>query len=536
VSSSTNKTKLIWPDSYYAEYFYDELNRLTDIKLNGSGTAAVHFDYDALSRRTLITYENGCTCAYAWEINDDLTDLEHTFDTSAVAWQFSYNKVQQVTSKSVDNSDYAWPSPTAFSKKKYGSANSLNQYPSVQGVAQDYDDNGNLTSGVLTATFDVLNRMTQATLGGTTVDFIYDPNNRQAQKSVSSVDTGFLYDGVQLIAEYDGGTLEKRYIPGVLPDEVLIKIESSTKTYFHKDRLGSVIAVTDASGDVLSSMKYGPFGETPSLTGTPFGYTGQRYDSELQSYYYKARYYSPGIGRFLQPDPIGRGGGINLYSYVGNDAANRLDPSGLAGIMNLTLSGGVDYWEFDPGPEASPYLGPSPEEQMMWILAQNAQGNAFQGYAARYSSGGDKVKITGDGHSLWLPSGNPSFGAPTDFKNYNRNVNEYVKWIETWNGDNFGWKQMNKAQRTDFANAVRHALGIGYLVFQGMPGDVAANAALGHESGDRSMDSRQDRHNNLWAAKTAERMASGGQSWFDYATATVFSAADAARRNHGFLK
>ncbi|MBX9567463.1 MAG: hypothetical protein K2X77_01150 [Candidatus Obscuribacterales bacterium] len=167
-----NKTKLIWPDSYYAEYFYDELNRLTDIKLNGSGTAAVHFDYDDLSRRTLVTYENGCTCAYAWEINDDLTDLEHTFDSSSVAWQFGYNKVHQVTSKSVDNADYVWPSPTAFSKKKYGSANNLNQYPSVQGVAQGYDDNGNLTSGVMTATFDVLNRMTQATLGGTTVDFM----------------------------------------------------------------------------------------------------------------------------------------------------------------------------------------------------------------------------------------------------------------------------------------------------------------------------------------------------------------------------
>ncbi len=332
-----NKTKLIWPDSYYAEYFYDELNRLTDIKLNGSGTAAVHFDYDDLSRRTLVTYENGCTCAYAWEINDDLSDFEHTFDSSSVAWAFAYNKVHQVTSKSVDNAEYAWPSPTAFTKRKYGSANNLNQYPSIQGVAQDYDDSGNLTSGVLTATFDVLNRMTQATLGGTTVDFVYDPNNRQAQKSVSSVNTGFLYDGVQLIAEYDGSTLEKRYIPGILPDEVLIKIESSTKTYFHKDRLGSVIAVTDASGDVLNSFKYGPFGETPSLTGTPFGYTGQRYDSELQSYYYKARYYSPAIGRFLSPDPIGfDAGDMNLYAYVGNDAMNLTDPAGLLGQALLS--------------------------------------------------------------------------------------------------------------------------------------------------------------------------------------------------------
>ncbi len=324
-----NKTKLIWPDSYYVEYFYDELNRLTDIKLNGSGTAAVHFDYDDLSRRTLVTYENGCTCAYAWEINDDLSDLEHTFDSSSVAWTFAYNKVHQVASKSVDNTDYAWPSPTAFSKKRYGSANNLNQYPSVQGAAQDYDDNGNLTSGVLTATFDVLNRMTQAMLGGNTVDFIYDPNNRQAQKYVSSVDTGFLYDGVSLIAEYDGSTLEKRYIPGASVDETFVIIQSSTKTYLHMDRLGSVIAVSDSSGDVLNSFKYGPFGEMPSLTGTPFGYTGQRYDSELQSYYYKSRYYLPALGRFLQADPIGyESGDMNQYAYVGNDSQNQIDPAG----------------------------------------------------------------------------------------------------------------------------------------------------------------------------------------------------------------
>lgn len=58
-------------------------------------------------------------------------------------------------------------------------------------------------------------------------------------------------------------------------------------------------------------------------------YTGQRYESESGLYYYKLRYYSPKLGRFLQPDPIGYGDGLNLYGYCDNDGLNRHDPIGL---------------------------------------------------------------------------------------------------------------------------------------------------------------------------------------------------------------
>jgi RHS repeat-associated protein len=111
--------------------------------------------------------------------------------------------------------------------------------------------------------------------------------------------------------------------------------------------------VTDAAGDVLNSMKYGPFGETPALSGTPFGYTGQRYDAELQAYYYKARYYSPEIGRFLSPDPIGfDAGDMNLYAYVGNDAVNLTDPAGLVSNRMMTNNKAVGLQAMNPPEEA----------------------------------------------------------------------------------------------------------------------------------------------------------------------------------------
>jgi RHS repeat-associated protein len=63
-----------------------------------------------------------------------------------------------------------------------------------------------------------------------------------------------------------------------------------------------------------------------------FQYTGQMWLAEAQLYHYKARAYHPGLGRFLQPDPIGFAGGMNLYAYVGNDPVNARDPWGTWGI------------------------------------------------------------------------------------------------------------------------------------------------------------------------------------------------------------
>jgi RHS repeat-associated protein len=61
----------------------------------------------------------------------------------------------------------------------------------------------------------------------------------------------------------------------------------------------------------------------------PFKYTGRRLDPETGLYYYRARYYSASLGRFLQADPIGYGDDMNMYAYVGGDPVNATDPSGM---------------------------------------------------------------------------------------------------------------------------------------------------------------------------------------------------------------
>ncbi|HYI39610.1 MAG TPA: RHS repeat-associated core domain-containing protein, partial [Allosphingosinicella sp.] len=76
-------------------------------------------------------------------------------------------------------------------------------------------------------------------------------------------------------------------------------------------------------------------GVTALGTHGRFQYTGQAWIPELGMYYYKARFYSPGLGRFLQTDPIGYDDQINLYAYVGNDPVNRQDPTGLDTVYNF---------------------------------------------------------------------------------------------------------------------------------------------------------------------------------------------------------
>jgi len=62
---------------------------------------------------------------------------------------------------------------------------------------------------------------------------------------------------------------------------------------------------------------------------TSYAFTGRRLDAETGLYYYRARYYKPEIGRFLQTDPIGYEGGLNMYAYVGNNPIMWTDPFGL---------------------------------------------------------------------------------------------------------------------------------------------------------------------------------------------------------------
>jgi RHS repeat-associated protein len=209
-----------------------------------------------------------------------------------------------------------------------------------------YDDNGNLTSsGSLWNstyyTYDPLNRLIEVTTHTRHYDrveqYIYNGLGHRVGKIEDGVQTNYLIDpnGVlpQVLAEMDeNNNLIAFYVYDGAG--LVAKVTPASEYYFyHYDGLGSTVAITDSSAQIVNAYAYSPYGlvGAQETISNPFTYVG-RFGVMAEShglYYMRARYYDPEVGRFINKDPIGYEGGINLYGYVGGNPTHWVDPLGL---------------------------------------------------------------------------------------------------------------------------------------------------------------------------------------------------------------
>jgi RHS repeat-associated protein len=222
-----------------------------------------------------------------------------------------------------------------------------------------YDNEGNMltktriSDGQITNfTWDYRNRLAEVTVKtstGTTLQddkFTYDVQNQRIGKStLSGSQSWTAYNGVNPYADFNsGGSLTYRFLYGDTPDFLLARYDGTNTIWYLDDKLGSVRLLVDKSANIQDTITYDSFGNIRTETGTGdrFKFTGREWDSEISQYYFRARYYTPSIGRFDSEDPLKFAAqDPNLYRYIGNNPLMSTDPSGTVYSWGFAAGGAI---------------------------------------------------------------------------------------------------------------------------------------------------------------------------------------------------
>ena len=323
-------------------YSWDSANRLVQIQqaagsTNGNSAQTISFSYDAANRRTSTTYANGIVATYSYDKASHLTGITYNKADGTLIGDLSYTYDANGQRINLGGS-LAQVNPGAAVSSTQFNAN--NQLTNWNGQSLTYDANGNLTSdGTNTYVWDERNQL-RSIGGAITASFQYDALARRTSKTIGSTSTGYLYDGANFVQEQSGGAVTANLVTGPRMDEPYLRESSAGTHNLMPDALGSILMATDATQTTVTSYSYDAYGATMQ-TGTNDNsqqYTGRENDG-TGLYYYRARYYSPQLGRFISQDPIGWASGqTNNYSYVRGNPVSKADPTGKLGIDTVVLA------------------------------------------------------------------------------------------------------------------------------------------------------------------------------------------------------
>jgi RHS repeat-associated protein len=386
--SEDRRASMTDQNGFRVNYRYDTEGRL-DTLTNGAGTTLVDYTYDSAGRLSRETNGNGTYTTYTYDAAGQLLKItnytasnavnsffEYTYDnlgrqTSARTidgnWIYTYDTTGQLTraqftstNPNIANQDlrYAYDAAgnrisTAINGQTTNyTSNNLNQYLIVGTAQYTYDADGNLIqvvdgSRITNYTYNDENQLIRVVTPNGTWEYEYDAFGNRTATIQNGQRTEYLLDPFGLgdvVGEYNGSTLVANYVHGL---GLAGRFNGSNAAYYDSDLLGSTVGMSGATGNYINRYAYRPFGEnlltTEGITN-PFEYVGQWgiMDEGGGLDYMRARFTSPLLGRFMNPDPIGQSGGINLYAYTENSPITSIDPTGLWTFsVNFVFLGGA---------------------------------------------------------------------------------------------------------------------------------------------------------------------------------------------------
>ena len=335
------------------KYLYDQGRRLTSSETKNKNQAILQsfgWGYDSLDLKSFEKriHDGGKGDAFSYDALKRLTNV--TFDSPTPETPTATGtRSRAITLDKLDNilkiTDNENAMVTEIIGELEGKGKALNQYSKFNDLPLEYDTNGNLSAkGSRLFSYDYRNRLVRSSRGDDAVTFTYDIFGRQTSRTDVSGTLHFFYAGDQKIEERNAsGQVTKHYFWGNSIDELLrldvFNGSSSTPYYVHSDAIGSTTTVTDENGSLVERVRYDAYG-VPSFTdalgqslkkstiGNTTLFQGREYDYDLALYNYRARYFDPSMGRFLQTDPLGYQDSMNLYQGMNMNPGNFVDPWG----------------------------------------------------------------------------------------------------------------------------------------------------------------------------------------------------------------
>jgi RHS repeat-associated protein len=327
------------PGQAMMTYAWDNANRLLSVT---QGTHAVAFTYDNVNRRTKVALPNGIDIDYTYDAAGQLTGITYRQGTTTLGdLTYAYDNAGRRIS--VGGGFARTDLPVTIATTSHNANNQLTQWGAP---TLTYDFNGNLTGdGTYSYTWDARSQLIQVQQGVTTIaSYQYDAFGRRQQKVVNGTTTQFVYDGKNFVQERDEiGSITADLLTGLGMDEIYARTKGAITSSFLTDHLGTIIAEADANGLIQTNYSYEPYGKTKqngTASDNSQRYTGREQDT-ADLYYYRARYYSPSLDRFMAEDPIGLDGGVNPYSYVLGNPLSFADPTGQMSALGIAVCGGA---------------------------------------------------------------------------------------------------------------------------------------------------------------------------------------------------